>query len=85
MSFMDIPFIIQVTNDDTHTSFHCMKYMIKFVAVSVCGQRLWSPAAYRNTTWAFPRLAEFRCHLVRRGVAAASFHPGSCWSTREIN
>lgn len=48
-------------------------------------QRLWSPAAYRNTTQAFPRLAEFRCHLVRRGVNAASMHPGSCWSMREIN
>jgi N-acetyl-beta-hexosaminidase len=54
-------------------------------AASSVAERLWSPSSYRNTTEAFPRLAAFRCHMVRRGVGAASLHPGSCWSTREID
>ena len=48
-------------------------------------ERLWSPARFNNATEAFPRLANFHCHMVRRGVSAASLHPGSCWSIREIN
>ena len=54
-------------------------------AGSAVAERLWSPARFNHATEAFPRLATFRCHMVRRGVSAANLHPGSCWSIREIN
>jgi N-acetyl-beta-hexosaminidase len=49
-------------------------------ASSAVAERLWSPSRANNLTEAFPRLAAFRCHMVRRGVRAESIHPGSCWS-----
>ena len=59
--------------------------ILTWPAGSAVAERLWSPARFNNATEAFPRLANFRCHMVRRGVSAASLHPGSCWSIREIN
>ena len=59
--------------------------LMAWPAGSAVAERLWSPATANNLSEAFPRLAEFRCHLVRRGVLATSLHPGSCWSLREIN
>ena len=59
--------------------------LMAWPAGSAVAERLWSPSTANNLSEAFPRLAEFRCHLVRRGVLATSLHPGSCWSLREIN
>ena len=46
-------------------------------------ERLWSPAEKANVTEAFPRLRDFRCHVVRRGTRANNLHPGTCWAGRE--
>ena len=54
-------------------------------ASSAVAERLWSAKAKDNVTEAFPRLAAMRCSMVRRGVQVAPFHPGSCWTTREID
>jgi len=50
------------------------------------GERLWSPREINDTNEAKPRLEEFRCLLLRRGVSAAPLNyprqpptgPGSC-------
>jgi N-acetyl-beta-hexosaminidase len=54
-------------------------------AASAVAERLWAPREVNNVSAAFPRLAAFRCHMVRRGVNANQLHPGSCWTTREID
>eukprot|EP00035_Acanthoeca_spectabilis_P010722 m.189571 g.189571 ORF g.189571 m.189571 type:complete len:649 (+) comp15111_c0_seq4:125-2071(+) len=52
---------------------------------SAVAERLWSPKALNNVSEALPRLAAMRCSMVRRGVRASPLHPGSCWSSREID
>ena len=54
-------------------------------AASAVAERLWSAHSKNNVTEAFPRLAAMRCSMVRRGVRVSPFHPGSCWSAREID
>ena len=54
-------------------------------AASAVAERLWSPMEVTDPVDAFPRLAAFRCSMVRRGVRVSPLHPGSCWAIREID
>jgi len=56
--------------------------------LAAIAERLWSPRSVSDTTKALPRLEEFRCLLLKRGIAAAPVQnkdareappgPGSC-------
>lgn len=40
-------------------------------------ERLWSDASVKDATAALPRIQNFRCHLVKRDIAAAPVKNGN--------
>lgn len=47
-------------------------------AAAAVAERLWSPGTITSLAAAGPRLAQFRCWLLRLGIPAAPLGPGSC-------
>lgn len=52
---------------------------------SAVAERLWSSKDVVNPTTAAPRLAEFRCRLLARGIGAEPLAPGSCRETNPFH